>query len=281
MNQQLSLFGSDIDIKITEINPLSPIVVSYGGGTNSTALLIAMKYKNIVPNDIIFADTQAEMPETYEYIETFNQWLIDHDFPAINIVRQKPSTDTRSGKQYSSIEEKCLLHHELPSKAYGHSSCAMKYKIEPMDRFVKAKYKDLLKQGIKIRRQIGYHAGEIRRVLKHGIKEDKTFIYEYPLIDWKLDQHNCNVLIQSTGLKIPPKSSCFFCPNRKPLEVLELRNNHPDLYQRGCNIENNANLKPSSVKGLGRSFRWNDIGELTPLEMEIISIKTRQCQCIN
>ncbi|HEY9706069.1 MAG TPA: hypothetical protein V6C58_26775, partial [Allocoleopsis sp.] len=165
--------------------------------------------------------------------------------------------------------------------AYGHSSCALKYKIEPMDKFVKSKYKDLLKQGIKIRRQIGYHAGEVRRVLKHGIHEDKTFVYEYPLIEWKLNQGNCNVLIQSVGLPIPPKSSCFFCPNRKPLEILELQKNHPDLYQRGCDIENNANMKKSSIKGLGRSFRWNDIGKLTPIEIEIMSIENRQCQCIN
>lgn len=279
MTTQLSLFESDIDIKITEINPLSPIVVSYGGGTNSTALLIAMRYKNIVPNDILFADTQAEMPETYEYIEGFNQWLINHDFPAITTVKQGKFTHRKTNKQYSSIEEKCLLNHELPSKAYGRSSCAINYKIAPVDKYLKSKYKEILDQQIKIRRQIGYHAGEVRRVLKHGIKEDKCFIYEFPLIEWKLDQYNCNVLIQSAGLKVPPKSSCFFCPNRKPLEVLELREKHPDLYQRGCDIENNAHLK--NITGLGRNFRWNDIGELTPLEMEIMSIENRQCQCIN
>jgi hypothetical protein len=276
---QLELFETTNNTEQLFINPLSPVVVSYGGGVNSTALLIALKYKNIIPDDIIFADTQAEMPETYQYLEIFNQWLINNGMPSITVVKQNSFTHRKTGQQYSSIEEKCLLSHELPSKAYGHSSCALQYKILPMDKYVKNKYQNLLKEGVKIRRLIGYHAGEIRRMLKHNISEDKIFIYEYPLIDYGLSQGHCNVLIANEGLKIPPKSSCFFCPNRKPLEVLELREKYPDLYKRGCDIENNANLR--SIVGLGRNFRWKDIGELTPIELKIMSIENRQCQCIN
>ena len=50
-------------------------VVSFGGGTNSTAMIIGM-YLHKIPIDLIlFADTGGEQPHTYEFIETFNGWL--------------------------------------------------------------------------------------------------------------------------------------------------------------------------------------------------------------
>lgn len=53
-------------------------VVSFGGGTNSTAMIIGM-YLHKIPIDLIlFADTGGEQPHTYEFIETFNVWLEKH-----------------------------------------------------------------------------------------------------------------------------------------------------------------------------------------------------------
>ena len=50
-------------------------VVSFGGGTNSTAMIIGM-YLHKIPIDLIlFADPGAEQPHTYEFIQTFNVWL--------------------------------------------------------------------------------------------------------------------------------------------------------------------------------------------------------------
>ena len=53
-------------------------IVSFGGGTNSAALLIGL-YKHKIPIDLItFADTGAEHPHTYQFIEIINQWLAEH-----------------------------------------------------------------------------------------------------------------------------------------------------------------------------------------------------------
>ena len=72
-----------------EADKNSPIVVSYGGGKNSTAMLIAMVYKGIVPDLILFADTGAEVPETYQWINKFSGWLVKNGFPAIITVKRK------------------------------------------------------------------------------------------------------------------------------------------------------------------------------------------------
>lgn len=67
MPTQLDLFGNHVDVAAKDPlwilknrpapDPNSPIIVSYGGGTNSTAMLIAMVLKGIKPDLILFADT--------------------------------------------------------------------------------------------------------------------------------------------------------------------------------------------------------------------------------
>ena len=42
-------------------------MVSYGGGANSTALLIGLHQHRIPVDLILFADTGAEHPHTYAY----------------------------------------------------------------------------------------------------------------------------------------------------------------------------------------------------------------------
>mgnify|MGYP002433014627 CR=1 FL=1 len=62
-------------------------IVSFGGVTNSAALLIGL-YKHKIPIDLItFADTGAEHPHTYQFIEIINQWLAEHGMPQITVVQ--------------------------------------------------------------------------------------------------------------------------------------------------------------------------------------------------
>jgi hypothetical protein len=45
--------------------------VSYGFGTNSTAMLCGMLERGIKPDVILAADTGAEMPHSYRMLETY------------------------------------------------------------------------------------------------------------------------------------------------------------------------------------------------------------------
>ena len=62
-------------------------VVGYGGGTDSTAMLIGL-WKNHIPVDLIlFADPGGEQPHTYAYLEIMDRWLKD-PLPASGIRRK-------------------------------------------------------------------------------------------------------------------------------------------------------------------------------------------------
>lgn len=101
-------------------------VVSYGGGTNSTALLIGMVERGETPpHAILFADTGGEHPGTYAQVRLFSGWLQSRGYPRITVVWKV----TREGERQT-LEERCLDKKMLPSVAYGYKSCSQKYKIQ-------------------------------------------------------------------------------------------------------------------------------------------------------
>ena len=87
-------------------------VISYGGGTNSTAMLIGMYHKNIPADLILFADTGCEQPHTYEYLSVMDQWLINHGMPKITVVEYMDMNGDRL-----TLEQECLRSGTLPALA--------------------------------------------------------------------------------------------------------------------------------------------------------------------
>ena len=57
--------------------PDAPIIVCYGAGVDSTAMIVKLHQAGIRPDAITFADTGGEKPETYEMVKVMNTWLID------------------------------------------------------------------------------------------------------------------------------------------------------------------------------------------------------------
>jgi len=222
-----------------------PIIVAYGGGTNSTALLIELFHKNIVPDLILFAETGAERPDTYKFIDIFNKWLCDVGFPEITVVKSKKGT----------LEQDCLDRNVLPSLAYGYRSCSDHYKVRPQHKFVKQWQLAIncWDEGNRVIRMIGFDSGEWYR-MRTG---DKKYDNQYPLIDWGWTRKKCIEIIKKEGLETPGKSSCFFCPSMRKNEILTLNKIYPDLMKRALKIESNAEL--TSIKGLGRNYAWKDL----------------------
>ena len=87
-------------------------VVAYGGGVNSTAMLIGMYYKDIPVDLILFADPGAEQPYTYAYLPIINDWLINHGMPLIQTVTYMDKNGDRL-----TLEQECLRSGTLPAIA--------------------------------------------------------------------------------------------------------------------------------------------------------------------
>lgn len=217
-------------------------IVSFGGGTNSTAVLINMVNKQIIPDEILFADTGGEHLYTYEFIKELNYWLISKGFPEIKTLRYA----NKNGDELT-LEQDCLNNNTIPPIAFGWKTCSQKFKINPIEKYIKKQYPNE-----KIQMWVGFDAGEQRRVKDNP---NQNFENYFPLIEWGWNRNKCVEVILEAGLTLPGKSSCFFCPNMKKNEILKLSD---DLKERVINMEKNA-TKLAELKGLGRNKSWTEL----------------------
>jgi hypothetical protein len=242
-------------------------VVSYGGGTDSTAMLVGMVAKGIAPDHILFADTGAEKEGTYAYITYFSGWLVSKGFPPIEVVRYR----TKHGEELTLLED-ITNHQTLPAIAFGWKTCSQKFKIQPQDKFITQRYPDR-----KITHYIGFEFGEQRRI-KENPNEGHANIY--PLIDWGWNRAECKRQILEAGLDLPGKSSCFFCPNMKKGEILALSDTEKEKVKQ---IESNARNKVE-LAGLGRSFAWTDLLNADKSQYKLFEdseLYQLPCECIH
>ena len=247
-------------------------IVSFGGGTNSTAMIIGMHERGIPIDLIIFADTGGERPETYAFIETLGEWLSGRGLPKITTIQQ-----TRHGEP-ETLESKCLRQNDMPSVAYGYGKCAVEFKIKPQERHCNnnADCKAMWERGEKVNKYIGYDAGEQRRINKNQEKHDadKKYAYHFPLLEWGWSREECIDAITRAGLPLPGKSSCFYCPNNKKAEIERLWKKHPDLFARAVAMERNVEKTrkdgtPSSIIGLGRTWTWESYKDAVDAQISL------------
>lgn len=205
-----------------------PLLISYGLGVDSTAMLVGLWRRGIRPSLITFADTGGEKPETYAYLQVISAWLVRIGFPPVTVVRY-------AGRhaRYSTLEGNCLANQTLPSLAFGGKGCSQKFKTAPQNAFrkshpeVRAAWRAKRKAVV----AIGYDCGpaDSRR---SKVADDKHYRYWYPLREWGWDRDECKRQILAAGLPVPPKSACFFCPATKPEELTALVHQHPELADR-------------------------------------------------
>lgn len=280
---------------------VSLLVVSYGVGLDSTALLVEMHNRGMRPDLILFSDTGGEKPETYAYLAVINTWLLSVGFPTVTVVRYEP---TRA--PYSTLEGKCLANETLPSLAFGKHSCALVFKRDVMVKYLKTWAPGIaaIARGEKIIKAIGYDASKADR--RRRGKADKTVerirlqvvgrtdcgkaptadqwevahcTFAYYLQDWGLERADLAAIILAAGLPLPCKSACFFCPATRPDEVVQLRIEHPDLYWRGVAMERRARdgrhgLTTKAGLGMG-GWSWEQLADCARPEDAAAHLKAR------
>ena len=232
------------------------LIISYGGGVNSVAMLVGMYERGITPSLILFSDTGGEKPETYEHLATVSAWLESKNWPTITTVAvsDNPSAIDKT------LEDSCLRLGFLPSIVYGFKKCSQRWKADPQRKYLNHwdQFKQARSNERTVWQAIGYDAGELHRSL---VGESKTE-FVFPLREWNWGRAECVDAITRHGIPIPVKSACFFCPSSKKREVLALHREHPDLFARAVQLERAADGKNTAVKGLGRHWSWEQLVQI-------------------
>jgi len=200
-------------------------IASFGCGVDSVAgLLLNSDY-----DEIIFADTLDELPETYAYLDYFEK---------------------KSGLKITKVTSKhgSLYDYFFKGKSQSskfHHWCSDKFKIQPIRKYLREKYGK--KETFEMNIFIDY--SEFHRMRESDRKYIKN---KYPLVEQKLNRDQLKEIIKSKGYLVPEKSGCYHCCFTTKKGWIKLRNKEPELWQKTKDLENNSNTKESLIKLKGK-----------------------------
>lgn len=247
--------------------------LSYGAGMQTFALLVMAEQGEIKIDEVVFADTGAEHPETYEHIEKIAKPICDRigisfttvrmqkevsdisqlsgtdlkeykktlkdteDLKRIDKVKQRRDYEDAHGisrKVVTSLRDEIIARRRVPSINPQSRWCTSDSKLVPI-------YKGFIRpaqvNGEYIKPAvavIGLSYEELTRMYSPHVAE---YTVEYPLIDRKMKRKDCVDYVHRYGYEPPPKSGCYFCPFQSKTQWSLLRRKHPELFNDSMNLE--------------------------------------------
>lgn len=254
--------------------------VSFGGGVNSTAMIVLLAERDERPDFVLFADTGGEREHTYAHVAEVDAWLRAREWPGIT--RVSNADPDGLGHGHASLEDECLRNRTLPSLAYGNKGCSVKWKRQPMERHLAAQpgVQAAWARGERVRVLLGIDAGESHRSAQLVATEHARWTYERPLVDAGWAREECIAAIERVGLSVPRKSACWFCPAMKRREVIALARDAPNLYARAVAMERNAAATNTRCRGLGRAWSWDSVVRADAAQLKLWpDVVEADCMC--
>ena len=198
-------------------------ILSFGGGVNTVALMVMLVRDRAPLDGVVFADTGGETPATYESVAMSRQYLAEHGIP-FTVVESRPSGTDLYGT--------ALRRRVIPSVQWRW--CTRDYKVNPIQRYY---------------RQLGRHVNQYMGIAfdeVHRMRDSReTYITNlYPLIDGRLKRQDCVALIEESGLPVPEKSGCYFCPFNSSGRWRQLLERCPELFDKAIQLEENSKHFP-------------------------------------
>jgi hypothetical protein len=212
-------------------------VISYGGGVQSTALLVLAAQRNIDFHTFLFANVgdDSEHPATLAYIrDVAAPYAARHGIELHELKRRRRdgSTETLWQRLNRPESRSIPIPVRMANGAPGRRSCTTDFKIKVIGRWLREHGASSEHPAIV---GIGISLDEIHRANKRRSERYETI--EYPLLDLGLRRDDCIRIITNGGLSVPPKSACFFCPFRTLEAWHEQRRNEPDLFAKAAQLE--------------------------------------------
>lgn len=221
---------------------------SFGGGVQSTALLLLIKHEpqrlldavGHLPAKAYFADTGAEPEEIYRHLE---QMKLLSPIP-LEVVSNGSllAAETRHSKRtfppyYVRLQGKIgvLLR-----------KCTPEFKVKPLERAMRGDI-GLAPGRRSTSRSVALWLGiSIDEAHRMGDNETKLFQNIYPLVEIGWDRTRCFNYCQEHGIT-PTKSRCFFCPYVG--DWLSIKRNQPREFAKAVEFDKQIR---NVVKGGGK-----------------------------
>lgn len=210
-------------------------VFNYGGGRQSTAIVVLMR-RGIIPKPsrIIMANTGREVPRTFVYLATYIQPILDEIGLRVEVIEPRfdpyPTVYGPDDKPLIPMFTR-EMQDGKPGDGKFSPFCTGTWKRDQMNRFLSQQ------KWPKCDRLIGFAWDEQRRINRLLAAEDKApegYKYKFPLADLMIKTEDAIRIVESFGLPTPSVSRCWFCPHQKNAEWRDVRDNYPDQWEAAC-----------------------------------------------
>lgn len=237
-------------------------VLSLGGGTQSCALALMSAAGDLPRLDhVVFADTQGELPETYEYLGYLRGQLDAAAIPLHVVTAGDLYADLLTSVPTSAnpTPPVHVLNPDGSKGRIGQYRCSYGYKR----RVVTRKVKQLCGgrgawKRTTVEQWIGFSLEEVGRMRqsddcrcghrsrRHGDsgcercaceRFDRWQVNRWPLVELGMRRADTIAWFARNGHPTPGRSACWFCPNSGNDRWQALRADHGDLFERACHLD--------------------------------------------
>jgi hypothetical protein len=223
--------------------------VSYGGGVQSTALLVLAAAGRIDYPRFVLANVgdDSEHPATLAYVrDVAAPYAAAHGITldVVDRVKRDGTVETLLGRLTREGSRSLPIPVRMSNGAPGNRTCTSDFKIRVLAKWAKAHgatASDPATVGI------GISLDEIHRANNRRAEPYERVVY--PLISvgddtgLHLTRQDCKQLIIDAGLPVPPKSACWFCPFHRPATWDDMARNDPVLFARAADLEDLLNRR--------------------------------------
>ena len=222
---------------------IKPIrAISYGGGVQSTALIV-LAATGVIDADVALMSNvgdDSELPQTLSYVrEVIQPWASDRGFPVHLLNAMRHGKETTLFQEITNEGSNRTLIPVFGEKGNPLGrACTADFKVRVINRWLR---EHGAKKTNKATVLLGISTDEIQRAGRG--KEETVSIREYPLLTLGLDRTACAEIIRDAGLPVPPKSSCFFCPFHSETTWRELRRDEPELFEKAQALEDHLQAR--------------------------------------
>lgn len=228
-------------------------VVSFGGGVQSTALLVLAAQGRIDHDTFVFANVgdDSEAPATLRYLaEHARPYAETHGLRLVETRRLD-----RHGDPFPTVREHVMSDRRslvipvrMANGSPGNRKCTPFWKIKVVTRWC---VENGATEASPARVAIGFSTDEWTRATRRT--DSGVEVIEHPLLDLGMSRTDCAEVIASAGLPVPPKSACSFCPFRLPSDFVTMARDDPAEFTRVAELEDRANEKRAAM---GKDKVW-------------------------
>lgn len=179
-------------------------IISLGAGVQSSTMALMAAAGEITPMPVaaIFADTQDEPDEVYDWLKLLGTHL---PFPIHRVSEGRLSVAVFTPGMVKGAGEKHYIG--LPTHqpgGFGQRHCTKYFKVLPIRRKARA-----LASGGTVKMWIGISTDEVSRAKDSGLKWCENI---WPLLEKRMSRQDCISWLKKHGFASPPKSACIYCP---------------------------------------------------------------------